>query len=158
MYLHPLKYRSIINQEAKRHQIDPYLLAAIIFEESHFRPRSLSSAGAVGLMQIMPKTAIWIWPKVKKSKYDPAKLVEPRTNIALGSWYFAFLKRKYKSEILALAAYNSGDKNLDNWLKGKKPKHRQDVLSVIPFRETRQFVNRVQRSRDSYRLIYPEAF
>ena len=156
-YLHPLKNTELISANARRNHVDPYLIAAIIYEESRFRQDSRSRAGAVGLMQIMPDTALWISQKTRQP-YDGASLSRPENNIAMGAWYFSWLRQKYGSENLALAAYNSGDQNMDRWLRDRGRLSEDGVISSIPYPETREFVRKVQLSREVYRRLYPEAF
>lgn len=156
-YLYPLEHAGIIEANARRNGVDPYLIAAIIYQESRFRPGSQSRAGAVGLMQIMPDTALWISQKTRQS-VDSDALRRPDKNIALGSWYFSWLQRKYGSESLALAAYNSGDKTLDRWLRDRGRLSVDGIVRSIPYPETRNFVQNVQASREQYKRLYPDAF
>jgi len=156
-FFYPLKYRKIIAANARLNHVEPYLLTAIIYEESRFRSEARSQVGAVGLMQIMPSTAEWVAQKTSR-QYDRETLSEPENNIAIGSWYYAWLRRKYKSERLALAAYNSGDKNLDKWLREHPNRSDDEVIDSIPFKETRAFVRRVGKSKERYQRLYPGAF
>lgn len=157
---YPLRYKETIAAEGRRNRVDPFLISAIIFEESKFDPRSKSSAGALGLMQVMPETGKWVAAKRDRT-YRPQDLLDPGENIATGSWYFRFLLSRYRDERLALAAYNSGHKNLDRWLseRGRAGKTLTgDMVREIPFPETRNFVRRVEETRAVYRRLYPRAF
>ncbi len=156
-YFYPLKYRKVIASNARLNHVDPYLVAAIIYEESRFRSEARSQVGAVGLMQVMPDTAKWIAQKTGR-QYNRETLSGPENNIAMGVWYYAWLRKKYKSEQLALAAYNSGDKNLDKWLRLHPSGSDDDMIDSIPFRETREFVRRVRASKERYQRLYPDAF
>ena len=155
--LYPLKYSTIIDKYSQKLELDPYLIAAIIYEESRFKKDSRSGAGALGLMQIMPETAKWISSKSKMDIND-GKLFEPKENIALGTWYFSWLLNKYQSETLALAAYNGGDKNIDKWLDEHEDISEEEFIKKIPFEETRNYVERVQISRSKYETLYPKEF
>ncbi|MBI4743928.1 MAG: lytic transglycosylase domain-containing protein [Actinobacteria bacterium] len=154
--VYPLKYRDYIVKSSREFKIDPYLLAAIIYEESRFRPRAKSSAGALGLMQIMPDTAKRIASKMRLKDFKEDDLFDPELNIRMGSWYFHLLLEKYKEdEIPALAAYNAGYRYVDGWFikDGKQIKIETDD---IPFPETRKFVKRVKNSARRYRSFYKD--
>ncbi|MHB0976753.1 MAG: lytic transglycosylase domain-containing protein [Candidatus Aquicultorales bacterium] len=152
---YPLEYTELIDRAAGEHDLDPYLVAAIIFEESKFDPAVRSKAGAVGLMQIMPETGRWVAAQQGES-FDEKDLVKPAVNIDIGSWYLRYLKGKLENEDLALAAYNGGLDNVDKWMRlGEEP---SVTLENIPFRETREYVERVKASRTKYRELYPDIF
>ena len=155
--MYPLKYSTHIDKYSKKLDLDPYLISAIIYEESRFKKDSRSGAGAVGLMQIMPDTARWISNK-SEMKINEGSLLIPKENIAMGTWYFSWLLNKYQSETLALAAYNGGDKNIDKWLKENDSVTDEEFIRKIPFKETRVYVERVQVSRSKYKKLYPEEF
>lgn len=150
--IYPLKYKKLIKKAASRHNVDKYLILAIIREESRFKESSVSKKGAIGLMQLMPKTADWIGSK-RGLTIDKQSLFQPAINIDHGSWYYSYLKRRYKRQDLALAAYNSGSSVLDRWLN-KNPK--SDLEHFI-YPETRDFVKRVNGSQKVYSNLYPEA-
>lgn len=155
---HPLDYRDTIGQASRLHRMDPYLLSAVIYEESKFQARSTSRRGARGLMQVMPETGRWVAGKIGLKNYDDEALYNPQVNIEIGSWYLKFLQKTYRNDSLALAAYNAGLKNVDRWVKKSPSKSPEDVAKSIPFKETREFVIRVKRSHRAYRQLYPEAF
>ncbi len=155
--LFPLEYKESIAQASEKYLLDPYLIAAIIYVESKFDPVSESRNGAVGLMQVMPNTGSWIATKQGR-KFSPGDLYRPEENIDMGCWYFNFLLGKYKDERLALAAYNSGYKNVDRWLRIKRYKDIDAWVENIPFGETKQFVKRVQKTKKIYQKNYPHAF
>lgn len=153
--IYPLKYEELILKEAGRRELDPALLAAIVYEESKFSRASRSTAGAVGLMQLMPATAGWAAKKMGRPELA-ADLARPSANLTLGSWYFKYLLDRYGSEALALAAYNGGHRNLDRWLAENDGRPRAAVIDRIPFAETKAFVRQVQKSRQVYQWLYPE--
>jgi len=154
-HIYPLKFEGLILRQAARHDLEPALLAAIVYEESKFNRASRSEAGAVGLMQLMPSTAEWASKKLGRPELA-ADLIEPGANLVLGSWYFRRLLDRYHSVALALAAYNGGQRNLDRWLGENSGRGRDEVIDHIPFVETREFVRRVERSRKIYRWLYFE--
>ncbi|MEW5706136.1 MAG: lytic transglycosylase domain-containing protein [Actinomycetota bacterium] len=154
---YPLEFKAEIASASQKYSIDPYLIAAIIYVESKFNPISESRAGAVGLMQIMPNTGIWI-SKKRGTEFYPADLKDPGVNIDMGTWYFNYLKHRYGSEKLALAAYNSGYKNVDRWMEESQSSNVDDIIESIPYKETRDFIMRVEKVREIYAKLYPSGF
>ena len=142
---YPLKYAEIIRGHARNYRLDPALLAAVIYQESKFRADARSSRGAMGLMQLLPETAKGIALRTGGGKFAVADLWDPEINVRYGSWYLRHLLDKYREEALALAAYNAGQRNVDDWL-------RRGV--GIQFDETRHFVDRIQELKVIYRRAY----
>ncbi|MEM1180837.1 MAG: lytic transglycosylase domain-containing protein [Acidobacteriota bacterium] len=117
-----LPYAGMIRRTAERHGLDPLLVAAVVETESHFNPLAVSHRGAVGLMQVLPSTAA----------LEPEALAEPSLNLEAGARYLRYLIDRYQGDLeLALAAYNAGPANVRRY------------GGVPPFRETRQYVERV---------------
>ena len=147
----PLRHEDIIRQQSADKGIDASLIAAVIYAESRFDADAESSAGALGLMQITPATAREIARKSGGVAFEEGDLGTPQINIAYGSYYLKWLLGHYGgNETLAVAAYNAGTGNVDKWVArdpGMKP-------SEIPFPETRAYVDRVFKSRRSYRSEY----
>jgi len=151
-YVHvryPLKYDATIRGYAKAYHLDPALLAAVIYEESRFQPRITSSAGAIGLMQLLPSTAEGIAQRTGGSHFKvPDDLVNPDLNVRYGSWYLEHLRQKYHGNTaLALAAYNAGQSNVDEWLAQKQ-------TPLIQFATTRDYVSDILRLQKLYRRAY----
>jgi soluble lytic murein transglycosylase len=138
---YPLHYASIVRERAREEQIDPALLAAVIYQESKFRPNARSASGAIGLMQLTPATARGIALRTGGTAFDVSDLTDPAINIRYGTWYLHDLVAKYRSLRLALAAYNAGQGNVDRW---------QANGQGIQFPETRAYVNRVEHLRHVY--------
>ncbi|WP_297021357.1 lytic transglycosylase domain-containing protein [uncultured Dialister sp.] len=136
----------IIIQCAEEENISPSLLEAVILTESKFDEKAVSHVGAVGMMQLMPDTAHWI---SEESGLPSDNLASPDQNIPLGAWYLNYLLKKYhNNEVFALAAYNAGRGNVDEWIeKNKWPEGFSD-MEKIPFPETREFVKSVVIARD----------
>jgi len=150
----PLRHEDIIRQQAAEKDLDPALIAGVIFAESHFLDQT-SHAGAKGLMQLMPETADYIAQKSGGTAFEQGDLATPQVNIAYGSWYLRHLLDKYDGrEVLALAAYNAGQGNVDNWLAGAEGEHLRPT--DIPFAETRHYVAKVLDARDDYRREYAD--
>jgi peptidoglycan lytic transglycosylase len=131
------------------------LIAAVIYTESHFRDQT-SHAGAKGLMQLMPETADYIARKSGGTRFERADLATPQINIAYGTWYLRYLLTKYHGDtILTLAAYNAGEGRVDEWWRNASSRgERFRIASHIPFRETRDYVDRVLSARADYRRSY----
>src|SRR5215217_1031579 len=112
----PLRHEDIIRQQARAKQLDPALVAGVIYAESKFRART-SRTGAKGLMQIQPSTARFIARRSGATSFELRDLGTPQVNIAYGSYYLRYLIDRYDGdEILAIAAYNGGETNLDRWI------------------------------------------
>ena len=150
----PLHYQDVIRQQAAEKHLDPALIAAVIYAESKFDPRT-SSAGALGLMQILPQTAQFLAHRSGATSFTTADLATPSVNIAYGSYYLRYLLDEYRgSTVLALAAYNGGEANVSDWLARE---HGRFTVSDIPFPETRAYVVRVMQFRLRYRHTYGAA-
>ena len=151
----PLRHEDVIRQQAGDKDLDPALIAGVIFAESHFRDQT-SHAGAKGLMQLMPETADYIAQKSGGTAFVQGDLATPQVNIAYGSWYLRHLLDKYDGrEALALAAYNAGQGNVDEWLAAAGARgERFRAADHIPFPETRDYVEKVLAARDDYRREY----
>jgi peptidoglycan lytic transglycosylase len=152
----PLRHDDIIRQQAQDKDLDPALIAGVIFAESHFRDQT-SHAGAKGLMQLMPATADYIAQKSGGTAFVQGDLATPQVNIAYGSWYLRYLLDKYDDRVvLALAAYNAGQGNVDAWLADVDGRGEQfRAADHIPFPETRDYVRKVLEAREDYRRAYP---
>jgi soluble lytic murein transglycosylase len=147
----PLSYSDVIRQQAADKHIDPALVAAVIYAETKFDART-SPAGAQGLMQILPQTAEFLARRSGATTFHTSDLSTPQVNIAYGSYYLRYLLNRYDgSKVLALAAYNGGETNVDRWVARDGPKL---TIGQIPFAETRAYVQRVLDAERSYRHTY----
>lgn len=153
--LFPLAYWDTIRAEAQRRGHDPYLLASIIRQESGFEPTTVSNAGAVGLMQIMPQEASRIGMAGGLGEITRADLFDPQKNIAVGAAEFTQkLAAVNNNQTLAIAAYNAGEGAVHDWM-ARTPIEDMDVfIESIPYAETRLYVKTVTRNRNEYRRIY----
>ncbi len=150
----PLKHEDIIRQQAEEKDLDPALIAAVIYEESRFEDRT-SPAGARGIMQITPETARFIARKSGGSAFVLGDLATPQVNISYGSWYLRYMTRLYDGdETLAVAAYNAGETNVDRWVAAAGGIDDFDPETDIPFPETRDYVRDVAEKRELYRERY----
>jgi soluble lytic murein transglycosylase len=136
---YPLAYETIIRGHARNYDLDPALIAAVIYQESKFEVDARSEAGAIGLMQLRPETAKGIAVRTGGSRFRVDDLLDPEINVRYGSWYLRHLLDKYGSEERALAAYNGGQGNVDRG---------------VVFQETRAYVERVLELQAIYREAY----
>src|SRR5438477_8705104 len=130
---YPLHYESIVRGHARNYDLDPALLAAVIYQESKFQANARSKSGAIGLMQLLPDTAKGIAVHTGGSKFVVSDLYNPEINVRYGAWYLHHLMQKYGDEDLALAAYNAGQQNVDRW---------RAQGQGIQFSETREYVDK----------------
>jgi soluble lytic murein transglycosylase len=151
----PLRHDDVIRQQAADKQLDPSLIAGVIYVESRFRDQT-SHAGAKGLMQLMPATANYIAAKSGGTEFVEGDLADPQINISYGSWYLRYLQEKYHGNVvLTLAAYNAGEGKVDGWWReAAAGGERFRVADHIPFRETREYVSKVLEARRAYRREY----
>ena len=153
----PLKHDDIIRQQAADKNLDPALVAAVIYEESKFRDQT-SHAGARGLMQITPATADFIATQSGGVRFVHEDLATPQINIAYGTYYLRYLMDRYEqNEALAVAAYNAGHGNVDRWVRAAGGLGSFDVERDIRFPETRAYVQNVLERRGEYRDHYGSA-
>jgi soluble lytic murein transglycosylase len=151
----PLSHEDIIRQQARAKQLDPSLLAAVIYAESRFRDQT-SSAGARGLMQITPETAHYIARLSGGTQFEQGDLATPQINISYGAYYLRYLLKRYADNtVLALAAYNGGEGNVDRWIVQVSQSEQAFTVDQIPFGETRAYIGRVLDARARYREKYP---
>jgi soluble lytic murein transglycosylase len=142
---YPLAYATIIRGHARNYDLEPALLAAVIYQESKFETDARSDAGAIGLMQLRPDTAKGIAERTGGSRFRVEDLYNPEINVRYGAWYLRHLLNKYGDEPVALAAYNAGQTRVDRWrARG----------SGILFAETRHYVERVGELKGIYRRAY----
>jgi soluble lytic murein transglycosylase len=144
----PLRHEDIIRQQAREKNLDPALIAAVIYRESKFRDQT-SKAGAKGLMQILPETAKFVARKTGGTGFVDSDLGNPQINISYGCWYLRYLLDLYHgNEIAAVAAYNAGHERVDSWGGSRLG------LEDIRFPETRQYTRDVLDKRDEYAKRY----
>jgi soluble lytic murein transglycosylase len=144
---YPLSYEHVIVGHAENYDLDAALIAAVIYRESKFDADAESSSGAIGLMQLLPSTAEGIALNTGGDRFAVRDLYDPEINVRYGSFYLRRLLRKYEDTRLALAAYNAGQRNVDEWLEGNEG---------IPFPETREYVEDVLELRGVYARAYAD--
>jgi soluble lytic murein transglycosylase len=150
----PLTNASVIRTQAAEKHLDPALIAAVIYAETKFDPRP-SAAGAQGLMQILPATAYYLAHLSGGVRFTAGDLATPAVNVAYGSYYLRYLLDHYDgNEMLAVAAYNAGLSNVDEWVAHARAEGASLSVSAIPFPETREYVRRVLEAQRDYRAKY----
>lgn len=148
-----IKYQDIISKYCDKYNSDPIMIASIIHVESGFDPKAVSKMDARGLMQVLPETAEWVADDLG-IEYSEEMLFDPDYNINIGVYYYEYLYDYYSDEKLALAAYNGGMGNVDEWLKN--PEYSKDGrnLDYIPFEETRNYLDKVLNTYKTYDFFY----
>jgi soluble lytic murein transglycosylase len=150
----PLSDASVIREQAAAKHLDPALIAAVIYAETKFDPRT-SPTGAEGLMQIEPATAQFLAHLSGGYRFTTSDLATPSVNVAYGSYYLRYLLDHYNgNETLAVAAYNGGLANVDTWVARANAAGRRLTVAAIPFPETREYVQRVLGAQRAYRATY----
>src|ERR1700712_3020012 len=151
----PLRHEDIIRQQAHDKDLDPALIAGVIYAESHFIDGRTSSAGAEGLMQLTPATAEYIAHKSGGTAFRVSDLGTPQVNIAYGAFYLRYLMGRYGGDVpLVLAASHAGEGNVDKWIAQARAKDKALNIDAIPFGETRSYVAKVLDARRQYRTQY----
>lgn len=154
-FVYPIRYDSMIEREAAIMRVNPLLVAAVVRVESHFRDDDVSHAGAIGLMQLMPNTAMWVAAKIRMPGLKMADLARPDINLRIGSWYLAYLIGYYHGHLAeAIAAYNAGPSRVDGWLTNRVWSGSTLTSYDIPVLETRHFVERVMYTYGIFKRFY----
>jgi len=150
----PLEYWDSIRRYAAARELDPYLVAALIGQESTFDPEIRSAANAWGLMQIVPATGRRLARSLGIPRFRTAMLTQPDLNIRLGTTYFARLVDQFGAEHLALASYNAGESRVVRWIAERPGLDRDEFIDDIPFPETQNYVKRILGTAEDYRALY----
>ena len=152
---YPNAFHDVVERHCREVNVDPYLLQALIREESALDPKAFSWAGALGLSQLMLPTAQGIARTLKISGVTQDSLLDPDLNLRLGSWYLGTLLKRFEgNKAEALAAYNAGAAVVKQWRALKSDLDLDAWIEEIPFAETRGYVKRVMRSYNTYKLLY----
>ncbi|MGI9094798.1 MAG: lytic transglycosylase domain-containing protein [Thermoleophilaceae bacterium] len=152
----PLRHEDIIRQQAADKDLDPALIAAVIYEESRFRDQT-SHAGARGLMQVTPATADFIAQRSGGTAFTSEDLATPQVNISYGAYYLRYLLDRYgDDQTLAIAASNAGEGQLDRWVEEVGGTDDFDASEDIPFPETHAYVENVEERQKEYRKNYAD--
>lgn len=147
---YPVAYAQEVQEAARKFNIDPFFILAIMREESRFDSEARSIAGAKGLLQLMPETASRLSKDLSVKIKNSDDLYDPKTNILIGSYYLKKLLEEFQSLPAAIAAYNAGENAVREWLKNGRYKSSDEFIEDIPFNETRNYVKKVLMSYFEY--------
>jgi len=150
----PVDHWDLIRQQAAAHKLDPYLMTALIAQESTFQADVRSSANAWGLMQIIPGTGRRYASKLGIRPFTTWRLTDPQVNVRIGMTYFSELLAEFGDAAPALAAYNAGESRVRRWLADRPGIGRDEFIDDIPFPETQNYVKRILGTAEDYRLLY----
>ncbi|HSJ06417.1 MAG TPA: transglycosylase SLT domain-containing protein [Longimicrobiales bacterium] len=153
--VYPFPYRDAVIREARANNLDPYLVAGLIRQESMFNTRARSPAGAIGLMQVMPRTGTTVARTVGIQGFQPARLTDPAVNLRIGTRYLAEQIRSHNGRLVdAIGAYNAGPHRIARWRQFPEYRIPELFIERIPFQETRDYVKIVQQNAVIYRELY----
>ena len=152
--LFPRPYWNDLKRYSTHNDLDPYLVASLIRQESEFNAGAVSHKNAVGLMQLLPVTGKTVAREEKLRHFNASQLFVPGVNLQLGTRYFKSMVDKFGSFEYALAAYNAGSDRVEDWLQAGKYRDPQEFVESIPFTETREYVQAILRNASVYRQLY----
>ena len=150
----PLTYWNLIRKHSAARGLDPYLVAALIAQESTFDPKIRSAANAWGLMQIVPATGRRLARSIGIRRFTTSMLTNPETNIRLGTLYFSRLVDQFGGTYYALASYNAGENRVVRWKAERPGLDEDEFIDDIPFPETQNYVKRILGTAEDYRALY----
>lgn len=152
---YPQKYTQYVEEYAKATDLDESLVYAVMKNESSFNPEAQSGVGAKGLMQITPETFDWAMNKLSEDgKYTESDLFTPEVNVRYGTYILSNLLKEFDNEKTALAAYHAGRTNVKKWLADERYSKDGKTLYDIPFKDTKIYVERVEKAKKIYRELY----
>jgi soluble lytic murein transglycosylase len=150
---YPTHYRDVLSKQAQIRKLDEPLVFGLVRQESRFLADAKSSAGAAGLMQLMPATARWVAKKIGMKGFRPSRVRQPEVNAALGAFYLKHVLDGFNgNQVLAAAAYNAGPGRARRWCD-TKPIEGAIYIETIPFTETRQYVKKVMANTMYYAAL-----
>jgi len=153
--LFPRPYWDALRRYSDENSLDPYLVASLIRQESEFNPAAISHANAYGLMQLLPRTGKGEAKKQGLQHYNTDSLLDPTTNIELGTHYFRQMVDHFGGQIeYALAAYNAGEERVEDWRASGTYRDIDEFVESIPFTETREYVQAIVRNAEVYKRVY----
>ncbi len=141
--LYPLAYWQTVGEVSAQYGLNPFILLSVIREESRFDPNARSVAGALGLMQIMPQTALALDRHLKLDIGDVSEIYNIKVNVSIGAYYLSSLLKEFGSLPVALAAYNAGHDKVREWIREGRYESPDEFIEDIPYDETRNYVKRV---------------
>ena len=155
---HPDKYKEIITEYSERYAVPESVIYAVIKVESNFKASAVSRAGAMGLMQMMPNTFLWLTGEEHLGEgLSYLSLFDPDVSIRYGTYYLKYLYDKFDGNWETVyAAYNGGEGNVAKWLADPEFSDEDGNLLDIPFAETKNYVQKVKKERNTYQKLYYE--
>jgi soluble lytic murein transglycosylase len=151
---YPYAYRDIVETVSHQHDIDPLLVLSVMREESTFDPGAKSTAGALGLMQLMPETAFRLNQNLHLKITNASHVWNIKNNIHIGAFYLSILVKEFGSYAYALAAYNAGEERVKKWIQKGNYKSIDEFIEDIPYSETRDYVKRVMTTLFEYKRVF----
>jgi len=176
--LYPLAFWEAISTNAEKNELDPFLMLALMYEESRYSPTAFSSAGAHGLTQIMPPTGRDIARRLKIQPFSNEMLFQPETNIRMGTWYLGDAVKRLSRDmgkileknapgkefdlndivkILALGAYNGGESRVRRWVNEYGIEDMDEFVEKIPIDQTRRYIKKVCHTYEMYKFLYGQS-
>lgn len=149
---YPREFSQFVTVYANKYSVPEALVYSVIKAESNFNPNAQSHVGAMGLMQLMPDTLDWLGRVMGEAPQGTIK--DPETNIKYGTYYLSFLYNRFTNWETAVAAYNAGHGRVASWLSDSRYSSDGVTLKVIPYEETRNYVNRVFENYKNYNKLY----
>ncbi len=150
----PLDYWPLLQKYSAQRGLDPYVVAALVAQESNFDPVVISHANAYGLMQVLPSTGRSLARKLGVRPFSTKRLTEAEINVRLGTQFFADSIRRFGGVHFALAAYNAGDSRVAAWQRERPGMAQDEFIDDIPFPETQNYVKRILGTAEDYRYLY----
>lgn len=151
---HPIKYQNEISFACQENNLSESLIASIVNTESSYNSNARSSKNALGLMQIKLSTANYMCKLYSLEKLTELDLLNPQTNLNFGCLYLTYLKNKFSDTWTALAAYNAGETRVRVWLKNSQYSSDGKTLELIPFKETKNYIEKIKNNVNFYKKIY----
>jgi len=152
---YPREYTEYVEKYAERFGVPEYVIYSVIKVESGFESGAVSDRGAVGLMQMMPDTFVWLTTELEEN-LNAATLYDPDTNIRYGTYYLSKLYLQFGTWDEVYAAYNAGPTKVSEWLKDKKYSENGKNLDSIPYKETEEYVKKLNKANEIYKNLYYE--
>ncbi|HKR96531.1 MAG TPA: lytic transglycosylase domain-containing protein, partial [Candidatus Angelobacter sp.] len=153
--LFPRPFWGELKRDSAANQLDPHLVASLIRQESEFNPAAISSANAMGLMQLLPSVGKKLAREMKMKRFSSDELLVANTNLLLGTRYFKHMVDHFDGQVeYALAAYNAGADRVDDWRKNGNFADVEEFVESIPFTQTREYVQAIMRNAALYKLLY----
>lgn len=150
---YPLEYRDLVERYSEMYSVPKEIIYAVIKTESDFKSDAVSEKGAVGLMQITPDTYAWLCTKDNIEKDNPDLLYNPEINIRCGTLFLSLLYTEFSNWDTSFAAYNAGRGRVNEWLRDENIS-KDGILVDIPYKETREYVEKVNNAKNKYLNLY----